>query len=267
VRPRAALIGGLCAAALAAGCAGGAPAPTAARDTTPARSAAAPAPAPAVPILLYHHHATPPRGDPHASLWVTPARFAAHLAALDRAGFTAVTLGAAWRAWHGGPALPARPVVVTFDDGYDNQDAVARPALAARRWPGVLNLQLDRVGVPGGLSRAALARMARAGWEVDDHSATHPDLTRVSAARLRAEVAGSRATLARRFGIRTRFFAFPFGRVDARVRRAVRDAGFVAATTIAPGRATAADDPLALPRIVVRRTTTPAGLVRLAAGS
>jgi peptidoglycan/xylan/chitin deacetylase (PgdA/CDA1 family) len=198
---------------------------------------------------------------------VTPARFTRQLAALDRAGFTAVTLGAVWRAWHGGPALPARPVVITFDDGFDNQDAVARPALAARRWPGVLNLQLDRVGVPGGLSRAALARMTRAGWEVDDHSVTHPDLTRVSAARLRAEVAGSRAALARRLGIKTMFFAYPYGRLDARVRRAVRDAGFAAATTIAPGRATARDDPLALPRIVVRATTTPAGLVRLAAGS
>lgn len=255
---RAGVIGVLCALALAAGCAG---------DDAPETVATPAAVSPAVPILLYHHLAAPPRGDPHASLWVTPARFAAHLAALDRAGFHAVTLGAVWRAWHGGPALPARPVVITFDDGFDNQDAVARPALAARRWPGVLNLQLNRVGIPGGLSRAALARMRRAGWEVDDHSATHPDLTRVSAARLRAEVAGSRATLKRRFGIDTMFFCYPYGRVDARVRRAVRAAGFAAATTIAPGRATAAQDPLSLPRIVVRATTTPASLVHLAAGS
>jgi peptidoglycan/xylan/chitin deacetylase (PgdA/CDA1 family) len=253
---RAGVLGALCALAPAAGCAGGGAPET---DAAPAR--------PAVPILLYHHLATPPRGDPHASLWVTPARFASHLAALDRAGFHAVTLAAVWRAWHGGPALPARPVVISFDDGFDNQNAIARPALAARRWPGVLNLQVDRVGIPGGLSTAALARMRRAGWEVDDHSATHPDLTRVSAARLRAEVAGSRATLERRYGIDTMFFCYPYGRVDARVRRAVRAAGFVGATTIAPGRATAAQDPLALPRIVVRATTTPAGLVRLAAGS
>jgi peptidoglycan/xylan/chitin deacetylase (PgdA/CDA1 family) len=244
---------------LAAGCARGAHEPTTTRAATPTQP-------PAVAILLYHHLATPPRGDPHASLWVTPARFAAHVAALQRAGFHAVTLGAVWRAWHGGPALPARPVVITFDDGFDNQDTVARPVLARRGWPGVLNLQVDRLGVRGGLSRAAVARMLRAGWEVDDHSMTHPDLTRVSAARLRTEVAGSRAALRRALGIDPMFFCYPYGRVDARVRRAVTAAGFAAATTIAPGRASPADDPLMLPRIIVRRTTTPAALVALTRG-
>jgi peptidoglycan/xylan/chitin deacetylase (PgdA/CDA1 family) len=245
---------------LAAGCARGA------HDTTRTTTTAATARPPAVAILLYHHLATPPKGDPHASLWVTPARFAQHVAALGRAGFHAVTLKAVWRAWHGGPALPSRPVVLTFDDGFANQDTVARPVLARRGWPGVLNLQLDHLGARGGLSRAAVARMVAAGWEVDDHSATHPDLTRASAGRLKAEVTGSRSALRRAVGIDPMFFCYPYGRVDARVRRAVTAAGFAAATTIEPGRATARDDPLMLPRIIVRRDATPATVVRLAAG-
>lgn len=220
--------------------------------------------APPVPILLYHHLADPPRGERNASLWVTPRRFVAHLDALRRAGFHAVTLARVWDAWHGRATLPSRPVVITFDDGYPEQDSVARPALRRLRWPAVLNLQLDRVGVRGGLSRAAIGRMRADGWEIDDHSTTHPDLTKVSAARLKAEVSGSRATFRRTLGITTNFFCYPYGKADARVRAAVRAAGFLAATTIEPGRATTHDDPLALPRIVVRRAATPAGLVRLA---
>ncbi|HWI74109.1 MAG TPA: polysaccharide deacetylase family protein [Baekduia sp.] len=243
---------------LAAGCARGA--------HEPAATTAAAAHQPAVPILLYHHLATPPRGDPHGSLWVTPARFTAHVAALYRAGFHAVTLAAVWRAWHGGAALPSRPVVITFDDGFGDQDTVARPVLARHGWPGVLNLQVNHLDTRGGLSRAAVARMVRAGWEVDDHTTTHPDLTHVSAARLKAEVSGSRAALRRALGIDPMFFCYPYGRVDARVRRAVKAAGFAAATTIEPGRATASDDPLMLPRIIVRGTTTPAVLVTLARG-
>src|SRR4051794_5544752 len=104
---------GLAAAALGAvglagcgGAAGGAPPPGAAA----ARGAAAAAAAarPAVPILLYHHLDDPPAGDPHASLWVTPRRFAAQLRALRRAGFHAVTLARVRRAWRGGARLPAR---------------------------------------------------------------------------------------------------------------------------------------------------------------
>lgn len=228
------------------------------------RPEAARATAPPVPILLYHHIADPPPGERNASLWTSRARFLAQLDALKRAGFHAVTLERVWRAWHGGPRLPSRPVVLTFDDGFAEQDAIARPALAARGWRGVLNLQLNRVDIPGGLSRAAIARFVAGGWEVDDHSATHPDLTKVSPARLRAEVGGSRSTFRALLGIDPMFFCYPYGKADARVRAAVRAAGFKAATTILPGRARVTDDPTMLPRIVVRRSTTPAALVRLA---
>jgi peptidoglycan/xylan/chitin deacetylase (PgdA/CDA1 family) len=220
----------------------------------------------AVPILLYHHLGAPPPGDRHASLYVDRRQFTAQVRALHAAGFHAVTLGQVRRAWRGGPPLPARPVVLTFDDGFAEQDRVARPLLAGRRWPGVLNLQLNRLGVPGGLSRAAVRRMVAAGWEVGDHSTTHPDLTRVGAARLRAEVAGSRAAFARELGLTPAFFCYPYGRADGRVRRAVKAAGFLGATTTKPVRATPRDDPFALPRIVVRRGWTPAQLVRVASG-
>ncbi|HWH96469.1 MAG TPA: polysaccharide deacetylase family protein [Baekduia sp.] len=240
-----------------AGCAAGG-----ASGTQPARSAA---PRPAVPILVYHHLATPAKGDPHASLWVEPGRFRAQLRALAAAGFHAVTLDRVQRAWHGsGPPLPARAIVITFDDGFPEQDAVAGPALRARRWPAVLNLQLNRLDVRGGLARAAVRRMIGDGWEIDDHSVTHPDLTRVDDARLRAEVAASRATLRRELGVAADYFCYPYGRADARVRRAVKAAGFRGATTVRAAHATARDDPFALPRIVVRRAWTPAQLVRAA---
>jgi peptidoglycan/xylan/chitin deacetylase (PgdA/CDA1 family) len=238
--------------ALAAGCGAGDARHTARAD------------GPAVPILVYHHLGDPPKGERNRSLWVTPTRFAQQLDALRRAGFHGVTLARVWDAWHGRGTLPAKPVVITFDDGYGPQDTIARPALARRGWAGVLNLQLNRVGLRGGLSREAIRRMVDAGWEVDDHTTTHPDLTKVSPARLRAEVAGSRAKLRRELGIDTRFFCYPFGRVNARVRAAVRAAGFFAATTIVRDRATPADDPLELPRIIAGRAETPAELVRLA---
>jgi peptidoglycan/xylan/chitin deacetylase (PgdA/CDA1 family) len=221
---------------------------------------------PAVPILLYHHLAAPPPGEPRSGLYVDPGRFAAQLRALHAAGFQAVTLAQVHRAWHGGPALPKRPVVLTFDDGYAEQDTVARRLLAQRRWPAVMNLQLGRVGVPGGLSRAAVRRMVADGWEVDDHTFTHPRLTQVSAARLRTEVAGSRAAMKRELGITSDFFCYPYGRQDARVRRAVKAAGFLGATTIRPGRATPGDDPYLLPRITVGRSWTAAQVVREASG-
>ncbi len=59
-----------------------------------------------VPILAYHHVASPPRDAASPALYVPERRVARHVAALDRAGYTAVTLGQAWRHWAHGAPLP-----------------------------------------------------------------------------------------------------------------------------------------------------------------
>jgi peptidoglycan/xylan/chitin deacetylase (PgdA/CDA1 family) len=70
-----------------------------------------------------------------------------------------------------------------------------------------------------------------AGWEIDAHTITHPDLTTVDDARLWREVDGSRNVLRRQFHIPVDFFCYPAGRYDNRVVNAVRRAGYLGATT------------------------------------
>jgi peptidoglycan/xylan/chitin deacetylase (PgdA/CDA1 family) len=202
-----------------------------------------------VPVLTYHRLGGS-RG------------FARQVAALERKGYRAVTLGRVWQAWRGEAALPRRPVVLTFDDGYLSHYRTAARALRARRWPGVLNLQVDRLGVDGGLTRGQVRRMVADGWELDSHTLSHPDLTKVGRARLRRELVGSREAIAREFGVTPNFLCFPYGHYDATVQAAVRWAGYLAATTTRRGLASRAADRFALPRISVSVRTTPAVLLR-----
>jgi peptidoglycan/xylan/chitin deacetylase (PgdA/CDA1 family) len=216
--------------------------PTAAPEAARAASAGD------VPILTYHRVGSSPR-------------FARQVAALARHGYSAVTLGRVWQAWRGEAGLPRRPVVLTFDDGYLSHYHTAARTLRARGWPGVLNLQTGRLGRPGGLSAPQVRRMLADGWELDAHSVTHPDLTKVGSRRLTAEVAGSRRAIRDAFGVQASFFAYPFGRHDARVRRAVRAAGFLGATSVRRGLASPRQDPFALDRITVAGRTSPHALV------
>ena len=238
--PRWAAASVVCALLLAtAGCAGSARAPAAQRPSS----------AP-VPILLYHVIGPVPAGARLPSLFVAPSRFATHVRALRRAGYRAVTLRQVWDAWHGRGTLPRRPIVVSFDDGTAGHVRHALPALRRAGWPGVLNLAWNFLPDIGGT--AAVRRLARAGWEIDSHSVTHPDLTQLSAAGLRRELTGSRTRIKRAFGPRAaNFFAYPSGRYDARVKRAVRAAGYLAATTVERGFARPTTDPYALARIQV----------------
>jgi peptidoglycan/xylan/chitin deacetylase (PgdA/CDA1 family) len=219
--------------------------------------------APPVPILTYHElraAPAPPRSPASASLWVPRARFAAQLDGLAAAGYHGVTLSQAWAAWHGGPALPAKPVVVSFDDGYAAQYTVAGPALARLHWPGLMNLEIARIG-GAGLSEARVRALLGGGWELASHTLTHPDLTRVRAARLAREVSGSRSDLRRLFGVAVNFFCYPYGRADAATRAAVRRAGYLGATTTHVGVARPGEA-MTLPRIGVGPRDTPARLLR-----
>jgi peptidoglycan/xylan/chitin deacetylase (PgdA/CDA1 family) len=217
---------------------------------------------PPVPILAYHHIGSAPPAASNPGLWVRRALFRRQLAALGRAGYEAVTLDRVWRAWHGSGTLPPHPVVLSFDDGYASQASAAQ-TLRTLGWSGVLNLQVSRLDTRGGLTRAQVRTLIADGWEIDAHSVTHPDLRTVSAKRLQQEVAGSRHAIRRTFGVPADFFAYPYGRSNARVRAAVRRAGFLGATTIVRGLASPQADPFALRRVLVAADDSPPSVLHM----
>jgi len=213
----------------------------------------------AVPILMYHVVGTAPPGAPFPSLYVRRADFAGQLAWLRAHGFHAVSLHRVYDYWRRGYALPPRPVVLTFDDGYREDFTNVRPLLAQRHWPGVLNLAVRNL-LDGKLTVGQIQLMIRQGWEVDAHTINHLDLTTLGAAALRHEVAGSRQWIRRRLHVPVDFFCYPSGRYDARVLAAVRSAGFLGATIEGFGAASPRDGLLTLPRIRVDGSDGVSGL-------
>ncbi len=212
----------------------------------------------AVPILFYHVVNRPPPGTPEPELWVSRDDFAAQVRALAARGYHAVTLQQVWDAWHAGGLLPAKPIVFSFDDGYHSQYTNALPILREQGWPGVLNLQVDLLKTD--LKPPEVRQMIAAGWEVDSHTFTHPDLTTISGPRLRTEVAGSREAIRQRFGVPVNFFCYPAGRFDPAVEAAVKAAGYVAATTTEPGTASPRQPPFEMRRIRVNGSDGVAGV-------
>lgn len=210
----------------------------------------------AVPILMYHVITAPKPGTALPGLWVPQETFRATITLLADRGYRGVTLEQVWAAWHGGAGLPAKPVVVSFDDGYLSHWTHARPALRAAGWPGVLNLEAKNVG-PGGLSKRQVRDLIAAGWEIGSHTLTHPDLTAIGADELRHELVGSRQYLADTFGVDVDFLCYPAGTNNAAVRAATKAAGYLAATTVEPGIASKQDDPFGLPRVRVNGSDSP----------
>jgi peptidoglycan/xylan/chitin deacetylase (PgdA/CDA1 family) len=213
-----------------------------------------------VPVLMYHVIASPPVGAVYPELWVSPADFAAQMDWLASHGYHAVTLARLFGYWRQGVALPPKPFVATFDDGYLSDFTVALPTLRKHGWVGVLNLVLKNLRT-GDITPQQVRRLIEAGWELDAHTISHDDLTALDPSRLRYEVSGSRAELRHRFGQPVRFFCYPAGKYDATVIAAVRAAGFLGATTENPGLASRSE-PFTLSRIRIANGEGAAQLAR-----
>ncbi|MEA2427734.1 MAG: hypothetical protein QOF37_1362 [Thermoleophilaceae bacterium] len=214
-----------------------------------------------VPILMYHVISDPQPGAPFPELYTPEPVFAAQMRALDGKGYHGVTLKQVDDYWHRGYALPPKPIVISFDDGYVSHYTHAAPVLRRLGWPGVLNLEINNVARPGNISPSRVRKLVAAGWEIDSHTLTHPDLTQVGAQQLHDELVNSRAYLRRHFGVPADYFCYPAGRFNATVEAAVRKAGYRMATTTVPGFASAKGDPYALDRIRVDGTDGASGLL------
>jgi peptidoglycan/xylan/chitin deacetylase (PgdA/CDA1 family) len=214
-----------------------------------------------VPILMYHVIATPPAGVAFPDLFVRPGDFAAQMHWLAVHGYHAVTLHRVYEYWLRGTPLPSHPIVLSFDDGYLGQHTHAMPVLHKLHWPGVLNLKVNALKSRYTLPAWRVREMLAAGWELDAHTITHPDLTHVDDAQLWHEVHGSRMQLERMFHVPVEFFCYPSGRYDARVVAAVRRAGYLGATTTNYGLARPRDI-YTLGRIRINGSDRVTGFVR-----
>ena len=143
---------------------------------------------------------------------------------------------------------PRRGVVVTFDDAWADNHTNALGPMVARQVPATLFAPSGLLGTPGRLTRSQLLEMAAAGVRIGAHSRTHADLTTCSDAELEREVRGSREDLEDLLGVACTRFAYPYGRLDIRVRAAVAAAGFHTAVTTVRGWARMNMDPLGVPR-------------------
>jgi len=222
-----------------------------------------------VPILMYHVIAAPPAGAPFPGLYVEPAEFAEQMHALKRAGWHAVTLDQVEAYWRRGVPLGAgKPVVLSFDNGYNSQYTQALPVLRALGWVGDENLQLS--GLPpsqGGLGQGQLRGLLAAGWELDTQGISHAALITLDAEQLHYQVASARQILMQRYHVPVNWFCYPSGQYDASVEAAVKAAGFIGSTTVVPGWAHPGEDPYRLHRLRVLGGTSGQQLLELLAAS
>jgi len=231
----------------------------AARRSTPETSHAPRTGRLVVPMLMYHHVTvlSAKAGDDLRAYTVSPDDFEAQLRYLLENGYHTVSMKEVQAYLDGGPELPAKPVMVTFDDAWEDCYSVAYPLLrnlgmkATFYVPGNWVENLDGV-----MSWAQIKEMADAGMEFGSHSMTHPYLTKSKASMLTWELEQSKALLEEHTGQKVTALAYPFGLYDDNVIQEAQKAGYTSGVTIEPGLWVSKDNLMTLHRINIPYWTT-----------
>lgn len=220
-----------------------------------------------IPILCYHRFIR--RKDAQSGAvsdtemnWVCYSEsFRDQMAYLALAGYTTLDLDDLTEIRAGGRPRPARPIVITMDDGYRSNYTLAYPVLRERDFKAVIYVALEPdlhtrrqvEGIDAFLSPAELREMAQGGISIQSHTLTHAILTELTDEKVRFELQESRRRLEDLLGKSVDHFCFPRGGVDARVRSRVREAGYRSAAGARQGSfgtSSRLDD---LPRINIDR--------------
>ena len=188
-----------------------------------------------VPILMYHHISTPPADVDVAqiALYTPPALFQQQMAYLADNGFTPIDLYDLSLAIALKAELPDKPIIITLDDGYIDNYENARPILQSFGFPATFFIATDFIDRQDYhyMSWEMIMELSFAGFRIEPHSMTHPDLRGYSVGANRYEMRGSRDRIEAYTQKHPRFFAYPSGKYDDNSMQAAEDLDFWGAVT------------------------------------
>jgi peptidoglycan/xylan/chitin deacetylase (PgdA/CDA1 family) len=217
-----------------------------------------------LPILMYHS-VSYTQNRKFLPFVVSPEEFVEQMEYLYQHDYVPMTVTQLILARLGNEiGLPARPVVVTFDDGFADFLTNALPVL--QRYKFVATLYVTTAYI-GGTSRwlwregeAARPMLTwdqvkyihQSGIECGGHTLHHPQLDMLTIEEAHDEVVGCKSALEKHLQEEVSSFAYPFGYYTSEVKRLVHEAGYVSACAVMHAMSLEQTDPLALTRLMVK---------------
>ncbi len=187
-----------------------------------------------VPILCYHRVVTVPLFNTKHGIWVKAQNFKEQMKLLASKGYHTISLDMLASKTQ----LPQKPIIITFDDGYQDNYLYAFPILKEYGFTATIFLVSGQISgvnqwdIPSGeesanlLSIDEIQEMAEYGISFGGHTVTHPHLPQLSMNKAREEIVQCKKALEKIIKQEGTSFCYPYGEFNPEIKQIVRDAGF-----------------------------------------
>ncbi len=218
-----------------------------------------------VPVLMYHHVGEPPPGADQLrrELTVPAQAFEQQMAYLAQTGYNPISQTQLFKALYYGQPLPPKPVMLTFDDGYQDSYFIAAPILAAYSFPATFYILTGMVGDAGYMDWRQIIELDQRGMDIGSHTISHKDLTLVSPGERRRQLFDSATVLYQKLGHPVYWFCYPSGKYSEAVETLAYKTGYLLAVTTDPGEQQSSHDPYAIKRYRMEADTSMDEFTRL----
>lgn len=198
-----------------------------------------------VPIIIYH--SVRPyylRDTKFAKQFIVePAVFEKQMNFLRDNGYTAISFDDLLNFFNKGESLPEKPIIINFDDGWENQYLNAFPILKDKKLIATFFVYTNSLGHERFMTWDEIKELSRAGMTIGSHTETHPYLFKIfDPAILKKEIFESKQILEELLGEKINLFSYPYGQLNDKIMELVKEAGYEAARGLAWGLYQTKDD-------------------------
>lgn len=183
-----------------------------------------------VPILMYHYIGNNPNPKDKARdvLEVTPDKFEEQMTYLQKNGYTPINLDTLYGIFNHQTNAPAKPIVLTFDDGYIDFYTTAFPILSKYHFKAVSFIPTGLIGGGYYMNWDQIKQIQQSGLiTFEGHTVHHANLPSLSPDQALKELKEGKETLQSKTGYPVNFIAYPYGFSNGFVEQLAKQAGFV----------------------------------------
>ena len=200
-----------------------------------------------VPVVTYHNI-----GESSKWYYVSPKHFEYQMTFLKLLGYSPISLQEMMAGLAGKRTLPWKPIVITFDDGYQDNWSQAVPILEKYGFRATFFVVTGKMGTRGYMSWTELQAMQEKGMEIGSHTVNHYPPSVINLKEFSRELLLSRLMLENNLELPVNIFANPHGETTPAIVDLLKRTGYVAACSSGAGSNFSDTDLFLIRRVTIK---------------